>query len=155
MQSNFFRQFFRSVRKADYCALRHSFVNVHLAPGSKFDFQKYIKRSLEDDFKVIVGISPPLWASALIFLLLNVNGWHTMLWISIMPVVTILSVGTKLQGIICRMAIDITERHAVIQGIPLVREANVRALPHPLHALPGRPSSVCLSACYLVHASSI
>ncbi|RCV36040.1 hypothetical protein SETIT_7G288000v2 [Setaria italica] len=119
--SNFFRQFFRSVRKADYCALRHSFVNVHLAPGSKFDFQKYIKRSLEDDFKVIVGISPPLWASALIFLFLNVNGWHTMLWISIMPVVIILSVGTKLQGIICRMAIDITERHAVIQGIPLVQ----------------------------------
>ena len=48
-------------------------------------------------------------------------GWHTMLWISIMPVVIILSVGTKLQGIICRMAIDITERHAVIQGIPLVQ----------------------------------
>jgi hypothetical protein len=94
---------------------------VHLAPGSKFDFQKYIKRSLEDDFKVIVGISPTLWASALIFLFLNVNGWHTMLWISIMPVVIILSVGTKLQGIICRMAIEITERHAVIQGIPLVK----------------------------------
>ncbi|KAL6603414.1 hypothetical protein ACP70R_043775 [Stipagrostis hirtigluma subsp. patula] len=119
--SNFFRQFFRSVRRADYCALRHSFVNVHLAPGSKFDFQKYIKRSLEDDFKVIVGISPPLWASALVFLLLNVSGWHTMLWISIMPLVIILSVGMKLQGIICRMAIDITERHAVIQGIPLVQ----------------------------------
>jgi len=49
-------------------------MQVHLAPGSKFDFQKYIKRSLEDDFKVIVGISPPLWASALIFLFLNVNG---------------------------------------------------------------------------------
>ncbi|KAK1693613.1 hypothetical protein QYE76_010310 [Lolium multiflorum] len=119
--SNFFRQFFRSVRRADYCALRHSFVNVHLAPGSKFDFQKYIKRSLEDDFKVIVGISPTLWASALIFLLININGLHTMLWISIMPLIIILSVGTKLQGIICRMAIDITERHAVIQGIPLVQ----------------------------------
>ncbi|KAI4985125.1 MLO-like protein 9 [Hordeum vulgare subsp. vulgare] len=119
--SNFFRQFFRSVRRADYCALRHSFVNVHLAPGSKFDFQKYIKRSLEDDFKVIVGISPILWASALTFLLININGMHTMLWISIMPLVIILLVGTKLQGIICRMAIDITERHAVIQGIPLVQ----------------------------------
>ncbi|KAM0841594.1 hypothetical protein ACQ4PT_058908 [Festuca glaucescens] len=119
--SNFFRQFFRSVRRADYCALRHSFVNVHLAPGSKFDFQKYIKRSLEDDFKVIVGISPTLWASALIFLLINISGLHTMLWISIMPLIIILSVGTKLQGIICRMAIDITERHAVIQGIPLVQ----------------------------------
>ena len=33
-----------------------SFLQVHLAPGSKFDFQKYIKRSLEDDFKVVVGI---------------------------------------------------------------------------------------------------
>ncbi|KAG5080661.1 hypothetical protein JHK86_004726 [Glycine max] len=26
--------------------------DVHLAPGSKFNFQKYIKRSLEDDFKL-------------------------------------------------------------------------------------------------------
>ncbi|XP_020571305.1 MLO-like protein 9 [Phalaenopsis equestris] len=52
----FFHQFFRSVRKADYLTLRHGFINVHLAPGSKFNFQKYIKRSLEDDFKVVVGI---------------------------------------------------------------------------------------------------
>ncbi|KAG5534468.1 hypothetical protein RHGRI_022562 [Rhododendron griersonianum] len=29
---------------------------VHLAPGIKFNFQKYIKRSLEDDFKTIVGV---------------------------------------------------------------------------------------------------
>ncbi|KAM5585830.1 hypothetical protein ABKV19_004972 [Rosa sericea] len=27
--------------------------SVHLAPGSKFNFQKYIKRSLEDDFKMV------------------------------------------------------------------------------------------------------
>lgn len=31
-------------------------IQVHLAPGTKFDFQKYIKRSLEDDFKVVVGV---------------------------------------------------------------------------------------------------
>ncbi|KAL2348711.1 hypothetical protein Fmac_002711 [Flemingia macrophylla] len=54
--SCFFRQFYRSVRKTDYQALRHGFINVHLAPGSKFNFQKYIKRSLEDDFKVVVGV---------------------------------------------------------------------------------------------------
>lgn len=53
---SFFRQFYRSVRKADYLSMRHGFISVHLAPGSKFDFQKYIKRSMEDDFKVIVGI---------------------------------------------------------------------------------------------------
>ncbi|CAO2833703.1 unnamed protein product [Amaranthus hypochondriacus] len=52
----FFRQFYRAVRRSNYLALRHGFVSVHLAPGSKFDFQRYIKRSLEDDFKVVVGI---------------------------------------------------------------------------------------------------
>ncbi|CAI0434793.1 unnamed protein product [Linum tenue] len=33
----------------------------------------------------------------------------------------ILAVGTKLQAIITEMAIEITERHAVVQGIPLVQ----------------------------------
>ncbi|KAL3505510.1 hypothetical protein ACH5RR_035351 [Cinchona calisaya] len=117
----FYRQFFRSVRKADYLTMRHGFVSVHLAPGSKFDFQKYIRRSLEDDFKVVVGISPTLWASAVIFLLLNVYGWQIMIWLSVMPLVTILAVGTKLQAIITQMAVEITERHAVVQGIPLVQ----------------------------------
>lgn len=33
----------------------------------------------------------------------------------------ILAVGTKLQAIIAGMAIEIQERHAVVQGIPLVQ----------------------------------
>ncbi|XP_068646869.1 MLO-like protein 9 [Aristolochia californica] len=118
---SFFRQFFRSVRKADYTTMRNGFINVHLAPGSKFDFQKYIKRSLEDDFKVVVEISPVLWFSAVLFLLLNVDGWQALFWISIVPLVIILAVGTKLQAIITRMALEIKERHAVVQGIPLVQ----------------------------------
>ncbi|RVW39808.1 MLO-like protein 6 [Vitis vinifera] len=50
----FFRQFVRSVPKVDYLTLRHGFIIAHLAPEShtRFDFQKYIKRSLEEDFKV-------------------------------------------------------------------------------------------------------
>nr|GMD40323.1 MLO-like protein 9 [Ipomoea batatas]GMD41989.1 MLO-like protein 9 [Ipomoea batatas]GME18315.1 MLO-like protein 9 [Ipomoea batatas] len=83
----FFRQFFRSVRRADYLAMRHGFISVHLAPGSKFDFQKYIKRSLEDDFKVVVGINLMLWCAAVLYLLLNVHGWHAMIWLSMMPLV--------------------------------------------------------------------
>ncbi|GAU30154.1 hypothetical protein TSUD_311050 [Trifolium subterraneum] len=117
----FFRQFFRSVRRADYLTMRHGFVSVHLAPGSKFDFQKYIKRSLEDDFKVVVGISPILWGSVVLFLLVNVHGWHAAFWVSFLPLIVILAVGTKLQAIITRMALDIKERHAVVQGIPLVQ----------------------------------
>ncbi|XP_021910802.1 MLO-like protein 10, partial [Carica papaya] len=121
LQGCFLRQFFRSVGRADYLTLRNGFITVHLAPGSKFDFQKYIKRSLEDDFKVVVGVSPVLWASFVIFLLLNVSGWQALFWASIIPVVIILAVGTELQAILTKMAIEITERHAVVQGIPLVQ----------------------------------
>ncbi|PRQ19357.1 hypothetical protein RchiOBHm_Chr7g0216341 [Rosa chinensis] len=117
----FFRQFFRSVRRADFLTMRHGFVTVHLAPGSNFDFQKYIKRSLEDDFKVVVGISPLLWTTMTLYLLLNVHGWEAMFVLSILPLVIILAVGTKLQGIITQMALEIQERHAVVQGIPLVQ----------------------------------
>lgn len=28
----------------------------HFAANSKFDFRQYIKRSMEDDFKVVVGV---------------------------------------------------------------------------------------------------
>ncbi|URD77651.1 hypothetical protein MUK42_31738 [Musa troglodytarum] len=118
---SFLKQFFNSVSKADYLALHHGFINAHLAPGSKFNFQKYIKRTLEDDFKAVVGISPVLWASAVIVLLLNVHGWEELFWASILPLVIILAIGMKLQAIIARMAIEIQERHSVVQGIPLVQ----------------------------------
>ncbi|KAG8495178.1 hypothetical protein CXB51_012813 [Gossypium anomalum] len=54
----FFRQFIRSVPKVDYLTLRHGFIMAHLAPQSQnhFNFQKYINRSLEEDFSVVVGI---------------------------------------------------------------------------------------------------
>ncbi|KAI4325740.1 hypothetical protein MLD38_031113 [Melastoma candidum] len=117
----FFHQFFRSVHKADYLTLRNGFIALHLAPGSKFNFRKYIKRSLEDDFKIVVGVSPVLWASFVLYLLLNVAGWHVLFWASMIPVIIILAVGTKLQSILTKMALEITERHAVVQGIPLVQ----------------------------------
>ncbi|XP_031401623.1 MLO-like protein 8 [Punica granatum] len=117
----FFRQFFRSVSKSDYMTVRNGFIILHLAPGSKFNFQKYIKRSLEDDFKRVVGVSPVLWASFVVFLLLNVRGWQVLFWASVIPVIIILAVGTKLQAILTKMALEISERHAVVQGIPLVQ----------------------------------
>ncbi|KGN55592.1 MLO-like protein 10 [Cucumis sativus] len=119
--SCFFRQFYGSVSKADYLTLRNGFITVHLAPGSKFNFQRYIKRSLEDDFKVVVGVSPFLWSSFVIFLLLNLSGWHTLFWASFIPLLIILAVGSKLQAILTRMALEISEKHAVVQGIPLVQ----------------------------------
>ncbi|TKY70228.1 MLO protein 8 [Spatholobus suberectus] len=117
----FFRQFYRSVNKTDYLTLRNGFITVHLAPGSRFNFQKYIKRSLEDDFKVVVGVSPVLWASVVIFLLINVNGKQPVAWGPFNWLQIILAVGTKLQAILAKMALEITDRHAVVQGMPLVQ----------------------------------
>nr|DAD46520.1 TPA_asm: hypothetical protein HUJ06_016457 [Nelumbo nucifera] len=71
---------------------------------------------------VLCGVcSPLLWASLVVFLLLNVSGWRTLFWVSIIPLIIILAVGTKLQAIITTMALEIQERHAVVQGIPLVK----------------------------------
>ncbi|KAL0702663.1 hypothetical protein Bca4012_058785 [Brassica carinata] len=101
--------------------LRNGFISVHLAPGSQFNFQKYIKRSLEDDFKLVVGVSPVLWASFVLFLLLNVQGFKILYVGTALPVIIILAVGTKLQAIMTKMALGITDKHAVVQGMPLVK----------------------------------
>ncbi|KAF3945800.1 hypothetical protein CMV_027862 [Castanea mollissima] len=52
-----------------------------------FVYFEYIKRSLEDDFKAVVGVSPVLWMAFVVFLLLNVNGWQALFWASIIPVI--------------------------------------------------------------------
>ncbi|KAG9142084.1 hypothetical protein Leryth_016307 [Lithospermum erythrorhizon] len=119
----FFRQFVRSVPKVDYLTLRHGFITAHLAPHShtKFDFQKYINRSLEEDFKVVVGISPPIWFFAVLFLLFNTHGWYSYLWLPFIPLIIILLVGTKLQVIITKMGLRIQERGDVVKGAPVVQ----------------------------------
>ncbi|KAL7115732.1 hypothetical protein ACP275_04G199300 [Erythranthe tilingii] len=119
----FFRQFVRSVPKVDYLTLRHGFIMAHLAPQShaKFDFQKYINRSLEEDFKVVVGISPPIWFFAVLFLLFNTHGWYSYLWLPFIPLIIILLVGTKLQVIITKMGLRIQERGEVVKGVPVVQ----------------------------------
>ncbi|XP_060168811.1 MLO-like protein 6 [Lycium barbarum] len=119
----FFRQFVRSVPKVDYLTLRHGFVTAHLAPQShvNFNFQKYIKRSLEEDFKVVVSISPPIWFLAVLFLLFNTHGWYSYLWLPFIPLLVILLVGTKLQVIITKMGLRIQERGEVVKGVPVVQ----------------------------------
>ncbi|CAH2047898.1 unnamed protein product [Thlaspi arvense] len=119
----FFRQFFGSVTKVDYLTLRHGFIMAHLAPGSdsRFDFRKYIQRSLEEDFKTIVEISPVIWFIAVLFLLSNTNGLNSFLWLPFIPFIVILIVGTKLQVIITKLGLLIQEKGGVVKGTPLVQ----------------------------------
>ncbi|KAH6804010.1 Seven transmembrane MLO family protein [Perilla frutescens var. frutescens] len=122
----FFRQFIRSVAKVDYLTLRHGFITEHLPSQSQssFNFQKYISKSLDEDFKVIVGISPVIWVCAVLFLLTNTNGWYSHFWLPFIPLIIILLVGAKLQVIITKMGIRILEGGDVIKGSLVVQPSD-------------------------------
>ncbi|EOY07790.1 hypothetical protein QUC31_011149 [Theobroma cacao] len=118
----FFRQFFNSVAKVDFMTLRHGFISAHLSGRySNFDFQKYIERSLDEDFKIVVSISPLMWFVVVILMLVDVHGWHAYLWLSYVPLLVVLTVGTKLEVIVARMALQINNQNRVIRGTPLVQ----------------------------------
>ncbi|XWS52691.1 hypothetical protein CRYUN_Cryun11dG0092700 [Craigia yunnanensis] len=132
----FFQQFFNSVAKVDYLTLRHGFISTHLSTNSSFNFQKYIQRSLEDDFKVVVGISPFMWFIVVIFLLLDVHGWNVYLWVSFLPLTIVLVLGTKLQVIVVKMAHQVKDQNSVIRGAPLVQpNDNLFWFSHPKFVL--------------------
>nr|XP_043614550.1 MLO-like protein 12 [Erigeron canadensis] len=119
----FFRQFFTSVAKVDYMTLRHGFINTHLTAESQqsFDFHNYISRSLDEDFKAIVEISPIVWLFAVLLLLTSTHGWYSFLWLPFIPLIIILIVGAKLQVIITKMGRRTHEMADVIKGTPKVQ----------------------------------
>ncbi|XP_058785728.1 MLO-like protein 1 [Vicia villosa] len=121
---SFFKQFYGSVTKSDYVTLRLGFITTHCKTNPKFDFHKYMIRALEDDFKIVVGISWYLWLFVVIFLLLNINGWHTYFWIAFIPVILLLSVGTKLEHVITQLAHEVAEKHAAIEGDLVVKPSD-------------------------------
>ncbi|CAK9181906.1 unnamed protein product [Ilex paraguariensis] len=101
---SFLKQFYGSVTKSDYIALRSGFIRAHIPSNPEFDFHKYMVRTLAVDFKKIVGISWYLWLFVVAFLLLNIEGWHTYFWLSFVPLLLLLLVGAKLEHIITHLA---------------------------------------------------
>ncbi|XP_027338763.1 MLO-like protein 13 [Abrus precatorius] len=101
---SFFKQFYGSVTRYDYLALRYGFVKEHFPEKLDFNFHNYMLRTLEIDFKKVVGISWYLWLFVVLFLLLNLEGWHTYFWLSFLPLILLLLVGAKLEHIIARLA---------------------------------------------------
>ncbi|KAK4483031.1 hypothetical protein RD792_010207 [Penstemon davidsonii] len=121
---SFFKQFYGSVTKSDYGALRLGFIMTHCRGNLKFNFHKYMIRALEDDFKVVVGISWYLWVFVIIFLLLNINGWHTYFWIAFIPFVLLIAIGTKLEHVISQLAHEVAEKHVAIEGDLVVQPSD-------------------------------
>ncbi|XP_057436663.1 MLO-like protein 1 [Lotus japonicus] len=121
---SFFKQFYGSVTKSEYVTLRLGFTMTHCQSNPKFNFHKYMIRALEDDFKQVVGISWYLWLFVVIFLLLNINGWHTYFWIAFIPVILLLAVGTKLEHVITQLAHEVAEKHAAVEGDLVVQPSD-------------------------------
>ncbi|KAK1299804.1 MLO-like protein 1 [Acorus calamus] len=121
---SFVKQFYGSVTKSDYVTLRLGFIMTHCRGNPKFDFHKYMMRALEADFKKVVGISWYLWIFVVVFLLLNVDGWHTYFWIAFIPLMLLLAIGTKLEHVITQLAHDVAEKHTAIEGDLVVQPSD-------------------------------
>nr|XP_043606463.1 MLO-like protein 4 [Erigeron canadensis] len=101
----FSRQIWSSISRADYRALRLGFITTHNLPVS-YDFHNYMLRSMEEEFRDIVGISIPLWIFAILCVLLGFHGTHIYFWLSFLPVIFIALVGTKLHRIVIKLAVE-------------------------------------------------
>ncbi|KAK4424399.1 MLO-like protein 4 [Sesamum alatum] len=104
----FLKQFRSSVRKSDYMALRLGFITNHKLPLS-YNFHKYMVRSMEDEFYGIVGISWPLWGYAILCIFINIHGLNIYFWLSFIPAILVMLVGTKLQHVVSLLALEIAE----------------------------------------------
>ncbi|XP_019418455.1 PREDICTED: MLO-like protein 4 isoform X2 [Lupinus angustifolius] len=105
----FLRQFRSSIQKSDYLALRLGFITEHKLPLS-YNFHNYMVRSMEDEFQAILGISWPLWIYAIVCIFVNIHGLNIYFWLSFIPALVVMLIGTKLQHVVSTLAIEILEQ---------------------------------------------
>ncbi|XP_021287271.1 MLO-like protein 4 [Herrania umbratica] len=111
----FLRQFRSSIKKSDYLALRLGFITKHKLPLS-YNFHKYMVRSMEDEFHGILGISWPLWGYAIACIFVNIHGLNIYFWLSFIPAILLMLVGTKLQHVVSSLALEIKEQNGPPTG---------------------------------------
>ncbi|XP_068468572.1 MLO-like protein 4 isoform X3 [Phaseolus vulgaris] len=105
----FSRQFWSSIHRADYMALRLGFITNHDLPTT-YDFHNYMLRSMDEEFRDIVGVSVLLWVYAICCIFLNFHGSNFYFWLSFVPAVLILIIGTKLHRVVVKLAVEIINR---------------------------------------------
>ncbi|KAJ9172657.1 hypothetical protein P3X46_015871 [Hevea brasiliensis] len=104
----FSRQFWSSINYADYMALRYGFITTHELPLA-YDFHSYMLRSMEEEFRDIVGISLPLWIYAICCIFLDFHETEVYFWLSFLPAILILLIGTKLHRVVIKLAVEILD----------------------------------------------
>ncbi|TXG69621.1 hypothetical protein EZV62_004556 [Acer yangbiense] len=125
---SFCKQFYGSVTKTDYTTLRLGFIMNHCRGNPKFDFHKYMMRVFEADFKKVVGIRLVtgifgcLWSFSCCSMF--TVSWHAYFYISFIPFILLLAVGTKLEHVITQLAHEVAEKHVAIEGDLVVKPSD-------------------------------
>ncbi|KAG5089389.1 hypothetical protein JHK86_002001 [Glycine max] len=91
----FSRQFWSSIHRADYMALRLGFITNHGLPTT-YDFHNYMLRSMDEEFRDIVGVSVLLWIYAICCIFLNFHGSNFYFWLSFVPAINAFEMATFL-----------------------------------------------------------
>ncbi|XP_047166683.1 MLO-like protein 4 isoform X5 [Vigna umbellata] len=91
----FSRQFWSSIHRADYMALRLGFITNHDLPTT-YDFHNYMLRSMDEEFRDIVGVSVLLWVYAICCIFLNFHGSNFYFWLSFVPAINAFEMATFL-----------------------------------------------------------
>ncbi|KAF7803614.1 MLO-like protein 4 [Senna tora] len=78
----------------------------HKLPLS-YNFHNYMVRSMEDEFHGILGISWPLWGYAIVCIFVNIHGLNVYFWLSFIPAILVMLIGTKLQHVVSTLALEI------------------------------------------------
>ncbi|KAG0454554.1 hypothetical protein HPP92_023580 [Vanilla planifolia] len=112
----FARQFHRSVSRADYLALRNGFIDAHLGSKSAYNFHKFLRRSLDKDFKDLVIISFSVSCFCNPLAALRSGLFYSHYWLPFIPVVVLLAIGTKLEMIITKMCLKSSRKSIIVSG---------------------------------------
>ncbi|XP_012574414.1 MLO-like protein 4 isoform X2 [Cicer arietinum] len=104
----FSRQFWSSINRADYMALRLGFITNHDLPLT-YDFHNYMLRSMDEEFCDIVGVSVVLWIYAICCIFLNFHRSNFYFWLSFVPAILILIIGTKLHRVVVKLAVEVRD----------------------------------------------
>ncbi|KAK7859315.1 mlo-like protein 13 [Quercus suber] len=137
-----FKQFYGSVTKSDYKAMRQGFIKKHYPDDPEYNFHHHMMQTLAVDFKKVIGVSWYLWLFVVVFLLLNVAGWNTYFWLSFLPLILLLLVGAKLQHIITRLAQEVVVERNIHDHEAQLQVTETKRDNHEVHeaAPPVKPS---------------
>uniref|UniRef100_A0A2P2K5D4 MLO-like protein n=1 Tax=Rhizophora mucronata TaxID=61149 RepID=A0A2P2K5D4_RHIMU len=64
-------------------------------------------RSMEEEFRDVVGISLPLWIYAICCIALDFHGTDIYFWLSFIPLILILLIGSKLHHVVVKLATEV------------------------------------------------